>query len=206
MSTSRPSPLSSRPTFQMASSSTMLTQCSQMNNTLKAPCLLDTNSADALKQQLHKVGLSSDNLLAIPEETPQVSNANRSLLSRPPPQPREFQPSKRKRNKRGRPNAPRQKNGRFKIQFSLSIKKTLTAMPTIPTTSEHNATLTMTLHFSPYENLPAYKNLSSVMNTNSWFITPSAVITTVSPYINVSPVISLSSRFSSSNTYSVLIL
>ena len=83
------------------------------------------------------------------------------------------------------------------------MEKTLTAMPTIPTTSEHNAIFSMTFHSSPYENLPSYVNLSSVMNTNSSFITPSAVCTTISPYANVPPVISssCSTTYSVSNTY-----
>ena len=83
------------------------------------------------------------------------------------------------------------------------MEKTLTAMPTIPTTSEHIAILSMTFHFSLYENLPSYENLSSVMNTNSSIITP-AVVTIISPYANVPPVISssFSTNYSVSNTYS----
>ena len=136
--------------------------------------------------------------------TPTVSNANRSPAFRPLPQPWELQPSEPKRNERGRPNAPRQENGQFNSQCSPSMEKTLTAMTNILTTSEHNATLTMTFHSSPYENLPSYENLSYVMNTNSSFITPSAVVTTISPYVNVSPVISssCSTTYSVSNTYS----
>ena len=202
MSMTRTSPLPSRPTLPMASSSTLHTQCLQVYKTPQAPCLLDSSSANALEQLLQEIGLSSDNLLATPEVTPQISNANRSLPSCPQPQPWEFQPSEPKRNKRGRPNAPRQEKGRFKSQCSPSMEKTLTTMPTFPTTSDHNASLTMTLHSSPYENLPSYENLSSVMNTNSTFITPSAVVTTVSPYVNVPPVISSSCSLSSSNTYS----
>ena len=66
MSTTRPSPLPSRSTFPMASSSTLLTQCSQVYKTPQAPCLLDSNSADPLEQLRQEVGLSSDNLLGTP--------------------------------------------------------------------------------------------------------------------------------------------
>ena len=134
------------------------------------------------------MGLSSDNLLATPEGTPQISNANRSLLCRPPPEPWEpFQPSEPKRNKRGRPNAPRQENGRFKGKCSSSTEKTLTAMPTVPTTSEINPTFQMTFHSSPYDNLPPYENVLPVT-------------TTASPYLNVPPVIISSSSCTYSNS------
>ena len=203
MSGTRPSSLPSRPTLLTAGLATLPTQHSQAYNAPQVHCLLDSNSPDALEELLQQVGLSSDNLLATPELTPQVSNANRSLPCRPLPQLWEFQPSEPKRHKRGRPNAPRQKNGQFKSQCSPSMEKTLTAMPTIPTTSEHNAIISMTFHSSPYENLPSYVNLSSVMNTNSSFTTP-AVVTTISPYANVPPVISssCSTTYSVSNTYS----
>ena len=202
MTSTRPNALQNRPTLQTANFATLSTQQSQVYNEPQAHCSLDSNTADALEELLQQVGLSSDNLPATPEMTPQVQNANRSLPSRPPPQPWEFQPSKPKRNTRGKPNAPRQENGRFKSQCLPSMEKTLTATATIPTTSEHNATLTMTFHSSPYENLPLYENLSSVMNNTSSFITPSAVVTTVSPYVNVPPVISSSSSttYTSSNT------
>ena len=131
------------------------------------------------------MGLSSDNLLATPEVTPQVSNANRSLPCRPPPEPWEpFQTIEPKRNKFGRPNAPRKKNGQFKSQCSPSIEKTLTATPTVLTTSEINPNFSMTVHSSLYDNLPPYDNLLPV--------------TTVTPYVNVPPVI----ISSSSCTYS----
>ena len=109
-----------------------------------------------------------------------------------------------KRTKSGRPNAPRQENGRFKSQCSPSMEKTLTAMPTIPTASEHNAILSMTFHSSSYENLRSFENLSSVINTNSSFITPSTVVTTISPHANVHPVIfsSCNTVYFVSNTYS----
>ena len=150
MSATRPSLLSSRPTLQTACLATLPTQHSQAYNAPQVHCLLDSNSPDALEELLQQVGLSSVNLLTTPEVTPQVSNANRSLPCRPPPQPWEpFQPSEQKRNKRGRPNAPRQENGRFKSQCSSSTEKTLTAMPTVPTTSEINPTFQMTFHSSP---------------------------------------------------------
>ena len=77
-------------------------------------------------------------------------------------------------------------------------------MPTIPTSSEHNAILSMTFHSSPYQNLPSYENLSFVMNTNFSFITPFAFVMTISLYGNFPFVIfSLCSTiYSVSNTYS----
>ena len=141
MSATRPSLLPSRPTLQTAGLATLPTQNSQAYNAPQVHCLLDSNSPDALEELLQQVGLSSDNLLATPEVTPQVSNANRSLPCRPPPQPWEpFPPREPKRNKRGRPNAFRQENGRFKSQCASSTKKTLIAMPTFPTTSKINST------------------------------------------------------------------
>ena len=74
-------------TLPMGSSATLRTQYSLVQNTYQALCLLDSNSEDALEQLLQKVGLSSDNLLATFEVTPQMSNANRPLPCRPPPQP-----------------------------------------------------------------------------------------------------------------------
>ena len=136
MSATRPSLLASPPTLQTACLATLPTQHSQAYNAPQVHCLMDSTSPHALEKLLQQVGESSDNLLATPEGTPQVSNANRSLPCRPPPQTWEpFQPSEPKRNKRGRPNAPRQENGRFKSQCSSSTGKTLTAMPTVSTTS-----------------------------------------------------------------------
>lgn len=88
-----------------------------------------------------------------------------------------------------RPNAPRQKNGRFKSQCSPSTEQTLTALPTITTTNKYNAILTMTFYTSPFEKLLLYKNLSYVIDTNSLFSTLSAVITIILIYVNVFPVI-----------------
>ena len=179
MSATRPSPLPSRPTLQTAGLATLPTQHSQVYIAPKVHCLLDSNSPDALEQLLQQVGLSSDNLLATPEVTPQVSNANRSLPCRPSSEPWEpFQLSEPKRNNRGRPNAPIQENGRFKTQFSSSTEKT-SATPIVSTTCEINPPLPMTFYSSPYDNLPPYENVLPV--------------TTVSFYFNVPPVIISSS-------------
>ena len=188
MSMIRPSPLPSRPTLQMAGVTKFPTKHSQVYNAHQVHCLLDSNSPDALEKLLQHVGLSLDNLLATPEVTPRVSNANWSLPCRPLPKLWEpFQPSEAKQNKRKRPNAPRQENNRFNNQCSSSRDKTLTATPTVPTTNEINPTFPMTFHSSPYDNLPPYENVL-------------LVTTTVSPYPNVPPVIIFSSSFTYSNS------
>ena len=102
-----------------ASSATLSTPDLPLCNIHQAPYLLDSNSADALEQLLQSVGLSSINLLAIPELMPQETNANRPLPSRPPPEPLDFfQPSEPIQSRRGSLNALRLENGRFKSQCS----------------------------------------------------------------------------------------
>ena len=120
MSATLPSTLPSRLTLQTASLTTMTAQHSQAYNAPVVPCLLDSNSPDALDKLLQQVGLSSDNLLVTPEVTPQVSNANRSMQCRPPLQPWEFQPSEPMRNRRGRPSAPRQKRSVQKSTLAVN--------------------------------------------------------------------------------------
>ena len=188
MSGTQLSPLSSRATLQTVCIATLSTQHLQAYNAPQVHCLLNSTIPDALEELLQQVGLSSDNLLATPEVTPQDSNANRLLPCRPPPQPwKPFQPIEPKRNKRGRPNAPRQENGRFKNKCSSSTEKTFTAMPTISTTNEINPTFQMTFHFSLYDKLPPYENVLPVT-------------TTASPYLNVPPVIISSSSCTYSNS------
>ena len=151
------SPIPRLPMLRTASSVTLSTPDLPLCNMHQAPYLLDSNSADALEQLLQSVGLSSENFLATPEVMPQEPNANRPLPSRPPPEPLDgCQPSEPKRNRRGRLNALRLENGRFKSQCSPTKEKTMTKVSTAPTTttSENSASLKMTFRVSPYENLP----------------------------------------------------
>ena len=122
---------------------------------------------------------------------PQKPNANQSLPSCPPPEPLNVcQPSEPKRNRRGKVNALRLENGRFKSQCSPTKEKTITKVPTAPTTttSENSASLKMTFWVSPHDNLPP------INYANSPFITASPVISSESHYVNVPTVI-----YSSSN-------
>lgn len=165
MSKSSPQP-QFQPTPQMASSATLSTPVSQPFETLPAPFSTDLNSADALEELLQQVGLSSDNLL----ETP-AAYENRPLPARPPPEPLEaLQSSGPKRNKRGRPNAPRHPNGTFQSLSSPSTEKT----STVPTTSEQDSSLKMKIRVPSYANLPpvfssdtTYENLPTVIASSS---------------------------------------
>ena len=151
------SPIPRLPMLPTATSSTLSTPDLQLCNMHLAPYLLDSNSADALEQLLQSVGLSSENLFATPQLMPQEPNANLTLPSRPQPDPLDFcQPSEPKRNRRGRLNALRLENGRFKSQCSPTKKKTMTKVPTAftTTTSENSKSLKITFRVSPYENLP----------------------------------------------------
>ena len=117
------------------------------------------------------------------ELEPLEPNANRPLPSRPPPEPWvPFKPTKPKRIKCDRINP-------------LLMKKTVSAILTVPRNSENSADL----RSSTYENLP------SIINPTSLFINafpindtvilpfPHSLISIESHYVNISPMISLSS-------------
>ena len=104
-----------------------------------------------------------------------------------------FQPSEPKQNRRGKLNALRLENNRFKANASWQLRRLWSRCRLLRQWRRVKiVSLKMTFKASPYENLP------SIIDANSPIITSSPVISSKSHYVNVFTVIYSSSNNTSS--------